>query len=209
MITMSIWSMLIYRMGMPLALCSGKRAKLALALSHFVIINNCEKNMSVSEVEKQVYDLLDEMQISYEVTNHPPVFTIEEMLAVDIQHPESVVKNLFLRDDKKKNYYLVVMDKDKQVNLKELKDKLGGRPLRFASEDDLYKYLALTKGAVTPFGVINDADSAVTVVIDNVLSSYKFIGIHPNTNTATVWIAVGDLVKLVESRGNKILFMDV
>ncbi len=164
--------------------------------------------MSV-EAQTEVYSLLDAMQISYEVTEHPPVFTIEEMISVDIKHPENVVKNLFLRDDKKRNYYLVVMDKDKQVNLKELKDKLGGRPLRFASEEDLYKYLKLTKGAVTPFGVIHDPEHSVVVVIDNALRSYDFIGIHPNTNTATVWIGVNDLVRLVENQGNRILFMDI
>ncbi|MBQ4132362.1 MAG: prolyl-tRNA synthetase associated domain-containing protein [Desulfovibrionaceae bacterium] len=163
----------------------------------------------MSDVVQAVYSLLDEMQISYELTEHPPVYTIEEMISVDIKHPDNVVKNLFLRDDKKRNYFLVVMDKDKQVNLKELKDKLESRPLRFASEDDLYKYLKLTKGAVTPFGVINDENHQVAVVIDNVLKSYEFIGIHPNTNTATVWIAVDDLVRLVEKQGNPIIFMDV
>ena len=163
----------------------------------------------MSDEVQAVYALLDEMQIPYEVTEHPPVYTIEEMLNVDIKYPENVVKNLFLRDDKKKNYYLVVMDKDKQVNLKELKEKLGGRPLRFASEDDLYKYLKLTKGAVTPFGVINDAEHSVIVVIDNILKGYNFIGIHPNANTATVWVAVDELVRLVEARGNQVLFMDV
>ena len=163
----------------------------------------------MSDVVQAVYSLLDEMQISYELTEHPPVYTIEEMISVDIKHPDNVVKNLFLRDDKKRNYFLVVMDKDKQVNLKELKDKLESRPLRFASEDDLYKYLKLTKGAVTPFGVINDENHQVAVVIDNVLKSYEFIGIHPNTNTATVWIAVDDLVRLVEKQGNPVMFMDV
>ena len=161
------------------------------------------------QAKDQVYALLDALQVSYEVSEHPAVFTIEEMLNVDIKYPEYVVKNLFLRDDKKHNYYLVVMHKDKQVNLKELKEKLGGRPLRFASEDDLLKYLGLTKGAVTPFGVINDAEHRVTVVIDNALKNFKLIGIHPNSNTATVWISVPDLVGLVEKEGNPLLFMDV
>lgn len=165
--------------------------------------------MQDSEVQREVFSLLDEMQIPYKVTNHPPVFTIEEMISVKIEHPDNVVKNLFLRDDKKKNYYLVVMDKDKQANLKELKSKLESRPLRFASEDDLHKYLGLSTGAVSPFGIINDADNTVTVVIDKDLSSYEFIGIHPNVNTATVWIAVNDLVSFVERQDNKLMFLDL
>lgn len=165
--------------------------------------------MQDADAPEKVYSLLDKMQISYQVTRHPPVYTIEEMVSVDIKYPDNVVKNLFLRDDKKRNYYLVVMDKDKKVDLKELKGKLGSRPLRFASEEDLLKYLGLTKGAVTPFGVINDAEKVVVVVIDNQLSAYEFIGIHPNANTATVWIAVPDLVKVVESQGNPVLFTDI
>ena len=66
------------------------------------------------------------------------------------------MKNLFLRDDKKRHYYLVVVKKDKAVDLKGLRALLGSRPLSFASEQDLSRCLGLPKGAVTPLGILND-----------------------------------------------------
>jgi len=160
-----------------------------------------------SDEKSKVLALLDEMQISYQIMNHPAVFTIEEMEHLQIAHMDKVVKNLFLRDDKKRNYYLIAMKSNKSANLKELRHKIGSKPLSFAGEDDLSKILGLSKGAVSPFGVINDADNAVTVIIDKELGKYDFIGMHPNDNTATVYISADDLVKILDAKGQKILFV--
>jgi len=159
--------------------------------------------------KSKVLALLDEMQISYQIINHPAVFTIEEMERLQIAHMDKVVKNLFLRDDKKRNYYLIAMKSNKSANLKELRHKIESKPLSFASEDDLCRILGLGKGAVSPLGAINDADNIVTVIIDKELVKYDFIGMHPNDNTATVYIPADDLVKILDAKGQKILFVDL
>jgi len=161
------------------------------------------------EEKNKVLALLDEMQISYQVTNHPAVFTIEEVYRLQIEPMDKVVKNLFIRDDKKRNYYLVVMKGDKSANLKELRRQIGSRPLTFASEDDLYKYLRLGRGEVSPLGALNDADKIVTVMIDKELKEYDFIGIHPNDNTATVYMSVDDLIKVLDAKGQPITFVEL
>lgn len=162
-----------------------------------------------TEASGKVFALLDRMGISYNVEHHEAVFTIEDMENLQMEHIEKVAKNLFVRDDRKRNYYLLVIQKDKSANLKELQHQIGSRRLSFASEDDLSKYLGLHKGEVTPFGVINDSDNAVTVIIDKDLESYDFIGVHPNDNTATVWIALGDLVKALEATKHRAMFIDM
>ena len=126
-----------------------------------------------------------------------------------INNIDKVIKNLFLRDDKKRNYYLVLLQKDKQVNLKDLKIKLGCRPLSFSSEEDLYNYLGLKKGSVSPLGILNDKDAIVNVVIDNDIKLLEFIGIHPNENTSTIWISLKDLEKIINKNGNNILYIDI
>ena len=120
-----------------------------------------------------------------------------------------VVKNLFIRDDKKRNYYIIVMRNDKSANLKELRQKMGSKPLTFASEEDLYKYLKLHKGEVSPFGALNDTERKVVIVIDKDLKHYAFIGVHPNDNTATVFLPLDDLVKLFDAKGHEVLFLDL
>ena len=161
------------------------------------------------EQKEKVFAQLDKMQIPYDIVNHTAVFNIQEMELLSLAHMDKVVKNLFVRDDKKRRYYLVVVQKDKSVNLKELRGKIESRPLTFASEDDLYKYLKLGKGEVSPFGALNDTDNAVTVIIDNDLKGYEFIGVHPNDNTATVFVSLGDLIKILDAKGQKIMFADL
>ena len=138
---------------------------------------------------EDILGLLRSKGIAFEEAHHPPVFTIEEMLEQDLPHPELIAKNLFLRDDKKRNYYLVVSREDRKVDLKALREVLGSRPLSMASENDLWEFLKLRKGAVTPFGVLNDPERRVSVTIDSFFQG-SVLGIHPNDNTCTVWIGI-------------------
>lgn len=155
----------------------------------------------------EVIALLEERGIAHEKVEHEAVFTMEGMAALQLPFAHEVVKNLFLRDDKKRAYYLVVMPEDKPANLKELRRSLASRPLRFASEDDLDAILGLRAGAVTPFGVLNDDERRVTVVFDEELRDYAGLGVHPNDNTATLHVALDDVLALVEEHGNPVQFV--
>ena len=104
----------------------------------------------------EIYAYLTAKGISYEVTNHDAVFNMEELGAVELPYPKWDAKNLFVRDDKKRNYYLISVKGDKRVDLKAFRKRQGLRPLSFASADDLLAILGLTPGAVTPLGLLND-----------------------------------------------------
>ena len=159
------------------------------------------------EQKEKVLAQLDEMQIPYDIINHIAVFNIQEIERLQFANMDKVVKNLFIRDDKKRQYYLVVIQKDKSVNLKELRNKIGSRSLTFASEEDLHKYLMLGRGEVSPLGALNNTDNAVTVIIDSDLKDYEVIGVHPNDNTATVFISIDNLIKILDAKGQKIMFV--
>lgn len=155
-----------------------------------------------------VLALLRDRGIGFEEMHHVPVFTIDEMLALDMPDPEHIAKNLFLRDDKKRDYHLVVSREDRKVDLKALRDVLGSRPLSMASESDLWEFLRLRKGSVTPFGVLNDPGRRVTVTIDSYFRD-SVMGIHPNDNTCTVWIGSSDLVSVIGDRCKAVQFRDL
>lgn len=159
--------------------------------------------------QEKVFEKLNELNIKYEVMNHPAVFTIEEMDALNITEQGDVCKNLFLRDEKGKRHFLVVLDKDKKADLKDIQKQLGSTRLSFASAERLDKYLKLQKGEVTPLGVINDEEGSVEVVFDNDLIGKTKLGVHPNDNTATVWISFEDLKKVVDHNGNKIKYLNI
>ena len=147
--------------------------------------------------KEEVKVFLKEKGIPFRWVEHKAVYTIEEMEELGLEKMEETAKNLFLRDQKGKNHFLVVIRADKQANLKELGEKLGGVRLSFASEERLEKYLGLQSGLVSPFGLLNDTSKSVIFVSNKNLPLSAIIGIHPNDNTATVWLTFGDLLALL------------
>ena len=158
--------------------------------------------------KQDIINLLDSKKISYEIVEHPAVYTIDEMMECNLPHPEQIAKNLFVRDDKKQKYYLITCLEDKKINLKEFRNAHETRPLSFASEADLDAKLGLYPGAVTPFGVLNNEDKSVIVYIDKDFE-HKVMGIHPCDNTATVYINCRDVAKIIKDHGNELHFTKV
>ena len=157
----------------------------------------------MEKTENAALELLDSLGVEYTYAEHPAVYTIPEMEALGLDKPGTIAKNLFLRDGKKQRYLLLVVGQNKSANLKELSVILGAKGLTFASEDELMKYLGLTKGAVTPLGLVNDRENRVELVIDQDLLELDKIGVHPNVNTASVWLAPRDLLDIAEICGNR------
>lgn len=153
--------------------------------------------------KEEVYKYLSEHNIEYGITEHKAVFNMEDISSLELPYPEGDAKNLFVRDDKKHNYYLITVKGDKRVNLKEFRKQHGLRALSFASAEDLNSILGVIPGAVTPLGILNDVERKVHFYLDEELNGIK-IGVHPNDNTATVWIQSDDLVKLICEHGNTV-----
>lgn len=171
-----------------------------------IILNDRKrKENNVAVGREEIVALLQEKGVSFELAEHPPVYTIDEMLALKLPHPKDIAKNLFLRDDKKQNYYLIVLREDKKADLKKIRSVLAARPLRFASEEDLEAYLGVTTGAVTPFGLLNDRSHKVKACVDKDLKR-GLVGVHPNENTATVYLQAKALVELLQEQGADIDF---
>ena len=158
-------------------------------------------------MREAVFKLLDDMGIEYEVTEHRAVFTVEEADSLALDSHGKGTKNLFLRDGKKQNFYVVILCNEKRADLKDMRLKLGSTALSFASEESLYELLKLRRGAVTPFGVINDVERKVKVVFDEEIFEFDKIGQHPNDNTATLWLNPYALKAAIEKLGNETIVL--
>lgn len=156
----------------------------------------------------ETYQYLTDRGISYEVTEHGAVYNMEELAAVDLPYPDCDAKNLFVRDDKKRNYYLITVKGEKRVNLKEFRKAHGLRNLSFASPDDLMAIMGLIPGAVTPLGLLNDEEKKVVFYLDQELED-SLIGVHPNDNTATVWMQSKDLIMLLKEHGTEVNVVEI
>lgn len=161
-------------------------------------------------IEKnELLKLLDDQGIDYKVIEHPAVHTIEEMDDLGLSRNGVIAKNLFLRDAKGKRHFLVILRGNRQVDLKELQRRLDAAKLSFASDDRLKKHLGVEKGSVTPFGVLNNEDREVEVFIDKDLAGAPAVGFHPNDNTATVFLSLEQVVRIVREHGNPVTFIDI
>src|SRR6187551_1196076 len=123
----------------------------------------------------QLFAMLDSLGITHSAVKHPPLFTVEQSRALRGQIPGGHTKNLFLRD-KKNNVFLVTAEEDAEINLKGLHRQLGasGR-FSFGSAELMMELLGVLPGSVTPFGVINDREGRVTVVLDAALMEHGVI----------------------------------
>ncbi len=155
--------------------------------------------------KQEIYDLLTELDIRHEITEHPAVFNMQELDSAELPYPDRDAKNLFVRDDKRKNYYFITVKGDKRVDLKEFRKAHGTKPLTFVKPDELAAILGLIPGTVSPFGLLNDAEKKVIFYIDSAfLDGSGLIGVHPNDNTATVWLRAEDLIRIVKDRGSEV-----
>lgn len=161
------------------------------------------------EEKQKVYEKLNELGVKYEIIEHPAVFTIEEMDNLEIADKADICKNLFVRDEKGKKHYLIVLAKEKRADLKNIASQIKSTKLSFASDERLEKHLKLKQGSVSPLGVINDTEKNVQVVFDKDLVDKTNLGVHPNDNTATVVLSFDDLKKVVTQNGNTILYVKI
>lgn len=155
---------------------------------------------------EDIYKVLKEIGISFKEHKHPPVYTCEEAEKYYENISGGKSKNLLLRNKKGNKFYLIISESSKRTDLKNLAVFLNENKLSFASESQLMQYLGLTSGAVSPFGLINDKNKEIIVVIDEDLWKYDKLHYHPNTNAATLEISKDDFDKFLKHCGNKVVF---
>jgi len=163
--------------------------------------------MASAEKEKRVFDLLKQLEIPYTLHNHPPVYTVEQAEKHWTQIRGAHCKNLFLRNKKGNRHYLVILEAVKAADLKSLRHKLGEDRLSFASPERMKRYLDLEPGSVSPFGLMNDHENKVQVIIDKDLKNAKEVNFHPNVNTATLGISFSDFEKFLAWAKNPVRYL--
>jgi len=160
--------------------------------------------------KQEIYKLLKEKNIWFEIAEHKAVFNMEELSKIKLTHKESDAKNLFITDDKQDKYYLITLKGDKRLDLKVFKNKYNTRHLSFAKEEDLFNILKLKPGSVTPLGLLNDEKLKVKFYLDKYFTNESnIIGVHPNDNTATIWLKTSDLINLIKEHGNQVEIIEI
>ena len=148
----------------------------------------------------ELFALFDRLGIEHSTIEHPPFFTVEEGRPWHDKIPGLHCKNLFIKD-RKGGIWLVVLPADKRADLARLEKALGAPRFSFARPDVLQDVLELTPGSVTPFGLINDTQRRVKVVLDADMLDSEWINFHPLHNAASTTLPSAGLLTFVRALG--------
>ena len=156
----------------------------------------------------EILQYLTDKHINFIKYEHAHIFSVEEGDKYDLPNHDKVIRNLFLCDAKKKNYYLVSLFVHKQINLKELSAKIPSKRLSFAKQDAMEQMLEVKPFILTPLAILNNKDKNILMIFDSELQN-QTIGMHPMENTATVFMKFEDLYNLLLPHGNEIRILDL
>ena len=150
---------------------------------------------------QQVANKLQELGITYDVVDHPPAFSTEQADSY-IEGLEGVrTKSMFLTNKKKTQYYLLIMDDKKPLDMDDFKAQVGANRIRMASLYSFAEKMNLPAGTVSPFGLLNNEEKDIHVYFDKDIVSEDVMTFHPNTNEKTIFIKTQDLFRFLESIG--------
>ena len=150
---------------------------------------------------QQVANKLQELGITFDVVEHPPAFTTEQADSY-IEGMEGVrTKSMFLTNKKKTQYYLLIMDDKKRLDMDDVKVQVRADRIRMASLDSLAKKMNLPAGTVSPFGLLNNEEKDIQVYFDKEIIDEERMTFHPNTNEKTIFISTQDLFKFLQDLG--------
>lgn len=162
--------------------------------------------------EEIVFQYLQSHDIPYTVYHHPEGKTIEEAKRWWKDDGSVHCKNIFLRNHKGNQHYLVCFHCDHDLAIHDLEHRLkeslvaAGKTapgkLSFASPERMMRYLGLEPGSVSPFGLINDQEHHVHLFLDSALREATTLSFHPNDCRGTVVITRPDFERYLATLGN-------
>lgn len=147
------------------------------------------------EKEIRVYDLLDELGIEFERTDHEEANTMEACLEIDSILGTVICKNLFLCNRQKTDFYLLMMPGNKPFKTKDITKQIGCSRLSFAGAEDMEKYLNIKPGAVSIMGLMNDTECKVQLLIDKPVIESETLGCHPCVSTSSLKMKTKDVLE--------------
>jgi len=153
-----------------------------------------------------VEEYLTSHGIDFKLHEHPPVQTCEELALYHV--PGLACKNLFLRDQKKTRYLLVVLPAAQQTDLKQLAGQVGDKKLSFVNPETMKQKLGVEPGAVSPFGLLNNTEGDVELWIAREVLEAPVVHFHPNRNTASLEISRVDFYRFLETLKRVVLIID-
>ncbi|MDD2503218.1 MAG: prolyl-tRNA synthetase associated domain-containing protein [Clostridia bacterium] len=160
--------------------------------------------------EMASFEVLEKLDIPYTAIDHEAAATVEDCIEIEAVLGVEICKNLFLRNQSKTEFYLLVMPGAKRFITKYVSKQIGSSRLSFAEAEFMEKYLNITPGSVSILGLMNDMEKNVHLLIDREIVESEYIGCHPCINTSSLKIRMVDIMeKFLPYTGHEPLIVEL
>lgn len=141
---------------------------------------------------RRLKEVLDQARISYEVYNHPQVFTAQETAATQHMSGREMAKVVILKVDG--SFVMAVVPASRFVNLRKVRLGLGVMDVSLATEDEFDALFPECEiGAMPPFGNL----FGLPVYVDPALEKDETIFFNAGNHVQTVRMKYRDFKELV------------
>lgn len=157
----------------------------------------------------KVKEYLNTIGIQFKIVEHEPAYTTEEADKYIEGHDGVRTKTMFICNKKKTNYYMIIMDDSKRLDMNKFKEIVSEKQMKMASEEALKEKLGIKPGMVSPFGLLNNDEKDVKIYMDKEIIKEEIMTFHPNDNTKTLFITTKDLFKYFENIGYELNIIEL
>ena len=157
----------------------------------------------------KVKEYLNSIGIEFKIVEHEPAYTTEEADKYIEGHDGVRIKTMFICNKKKTNYYMIIMDDSKRLDINKFKEIVSEKQMKMASEEALKEKLGIEPGMVSPFGLLNNDEKDVKIYMDKEIITEEIMTFHPNDNTKTLFITTKDLFKYFENIGYELNIIEL
>ena len=157
----------------------------------------------------KVKEYLNSIGIEFKIVEHEPAYTTEEADKYIEGHDGVRTKTMFICNKKKTNYYMIIMDDSKRLDINKFKEIVSEKQIKMASEEALKQKLGIEPGMVSPFGLLNNDEKDVKIYMDKEIITEEIMTFHPNDNTKTLFITIKDLFKYFENIGYELNIIEL
>lgn len=148
---------------------------------------------SDSPLPEKIKSYLDQQGVDYQKYTHPPADTCE--LAAKLRQTDLAIggKSLFVKA--KKTFSIFTLSAAQQADSNKMRKILKSQKLRFASPEELWELVGVTKGSLPPLG---RPLLPFDLYLDKSFIHQKQIAFNAGISTLSFVLTMDDYLKLVD-----------
>ena len=155
------------------------------------------------EVYKNIINILNGLNVSFEEIEHPPVMTCNDSARYRAEYGWNGVGSKNILFHAKARFYLVVTKAEKEIKARRFKKEFGTKNIRFATPDEVKEITDCEIGALPPFGYLN---KELPIYVDEEIFEHDYFMFNPAVHTKSIRIRTEDLRKIYTSIDQPVKF---